>query len=254
MSLRKMTYECIVESINSGEINLFDINPLMKIGKNLTNFQRFQFSVALIDPSSMSSLGLDIEEKTFSVIKNELVMDLNKRVLKDVFNTRKFEYLDLRPSGSLMYTNVHQTQRRLFDLIMNSKEDYTNIITTGMIASALSDLAEFIPTPNSTETRSGQPYKAGRILDLNVWVDPFMSFNDGRIALFKDIEVDMRNIKSSMIQQATIAPRLLVDYELAFNVGDSKLIFVIDDTTAGTFEKYKSLQRDIKINDILDEK
>lgn len=253
--IRKMTYDDIVDSINSGETNLFDINPLMKIGKNLTNFQRFQLSIALVDPSSMSVFGLDVEEKTFSVIREELMVDLNKRVLRDIFNTPKFEYLDLRGTGTLMMTATHHAQRQLLDLIMSCKENYTNIVTTGAIAASLADLAEYIPSINSKEARSGtEAYKVGRISNLNIWVDPFMSFNDGRLVLFGDVDVDKRNIKASMVQQATISPRLLIDYEVAISVGDSKLIFVIDDTTVGTFEKYKALQRDIKINDVLGEK
>lgn len=245
-----MTYDEIINSINSGETKLFEVNPLMKINKNLTNFHRFQFSIALTDPS-MSSFGLNVEQSTFSIIRSEISQELNKRALKGIFNTVEFEYLDLRDSVGI---NNHQNARRLYDLIMSCKEDYKNIISTGMICAALRDLVEFVPSSPSTEYRGAQPYETGQISGLSVWVDPFMSFDDGRMILFYDVEINIRNIKASMQPQPSFTPRLLLDYEIALNVGDSKLIFLIDEMTLPSFQRHQSLLRDIKINDILDEK
>lgn len=258
MSLRNMKYDQIVESINSGEIKLFDENPLLKINTNLRNFHRYQVSASLVDPSSLASFGLDIEEKTISVVRDEVNSVLSREVFSQIFNTRKFEYLDFRSSGGLMMgTNTHQDTRTLLNLIMCCKDDYKNIVTTGALGSCLQDLAEFVPTVNNAFASSGagKTYKIGSIYDLSIWVDPYMKFDDGRMALFGDIDINIIDVSSSIQLQATIHPRLIIEYKLDVNiVNGSKLIFVIDNESSIGFQQYKSLQRDIKIDNVLGEK
>jgi hypothetical protein len=50
----------------------------------------------------------------------------------------------------------------------------------------------------------------------------------------------------------SFAPRIVIEYDIDYNVNDSKLFFVIEDETSEAFKQYKSLQRDIKIDNILD--
>jgi len=46
--------------------------------------------------------------------------------------------------------------------------------------------------------------------------------------------------------------RIVIEYNIDYNVGDSKLIFVIENEKSEAFKQYKWLQRDIKIDNILD--
>lgn len=197
MSLRNMTYDDVVESINSGKAPLFDIIEFAKINKNLRNFQSYYMSVALIDPSSMSSFGLDVEEKTFSTIRNEIDQKLDKGILSKLFETRKFEYIDFRDSGGiLMGTNTYTNMYKLYDLLMNCKEDYTNIVTTGMLANIFMDMSSFIPETHtiSINKNPGRTYKIGKISGLDIWVDPYMKFNDGRMVLFKSVDINIEKV------------------------------------------------------------
>lgn len=58
-------------------------------------------------------------------------------------------------------------------------------------------------------------------------------------------------INIQFLHNLSLNNRVLVSFDLDFNVGDSKLIFVIDDISSTAFNHYKSLQRDVKIDDIL---
>lgn len=140
-------------------------------------------------------------------------------------------------------------------MIALSGREYKNIITTGMVASVLQDCSEFhVESTGGGKISSGSSiYKVGRLLNLDVWVDPFLKYSDNRIVLFNDIGINIYNISSSIQSQATFAPRLVLQCDFAFDVGDSKVIFIIDNESSDSFRQYKSLQRDIKIDGILDE-
>jgi len=49
----------------------------------------------------------------------------------------------------------------------------------------------------------------------------------------------------------TLAPRTLVKYDLAIDVGDSKIIFVIGNDFEDTSGQLKKLRRDIKLDSLL---
>lgn len=61
----------------------------------------------------------------------------------------------------------------------------TFIVTNGRIASALADVAGYAASPfnNDMPSTAGQLYPAGKIYGLTVYVDPNMSWSDGRILI-----------------------------------------------------------------------
>ena len=82
-----------------------------------------------------------------------------------------------------------------------------------------------------------------------------MKWDDNRIALCNNIEYNIGSINSAIqTNPSSYSPNVLVEYGLDFNIGrHSKVIFLLGDRSSPEFQKYKSLQRDLKINDILDE-
>lgn len=245
-----MVYDDIVESINSGKFEIFETNPFITINKNLNNFNKYQMSVSLSNGDISR-----FEEQIFPVIKNEFTNGVYNKIISKLFDTRKFDYIDFRGSGlSLDFLKIGDI-RKIYDLTMNCKEEYTDIISSGSMVSVLGDLSQFMPYAyNQSSASSGGVYKCGTISGLNVWIDPYMRYDDTRIVLFKSVEVNIDKITSLIQSQHTFTPSLLIECDLSYDVGDSKLIFVIDRESSTGFQAFKSLQRSIKIDDILDEK
>lgn len=188
-------------------------------------------------------------DQILNLLVDEVNQDFIRRILKKIFDTPKFDYLDLRPDGSLM-TGRHYLEK-LVNMILSS--GYKNVVTTGLIASELQDDSRFFNPTNLGKTSTF--YTAGKLSDVNIWVDPYMRFNDGRLCLFNtvDINVDGFDLKE-VIPSMSITPRLTIEYNFDFLVSDSKLIFVIENENSEAYKQYKSLQRDIKIDNILDGK
>ena len=88
---------------------------------------------------------------------------------------------------------------------------------------------------------------------VEVYNDPYMRYDDGRICLFNEVEFNIGEMKAyETTQIGSLAPKIIIEYNVDYNVGDSKLIFVIENENSEAFKQYKSLQRDIKIDNILD--
>jgi len=236
-----MNYDEVIQFIKEKPIEL---SSFIKTNNNLCNFTEFHLEVTL------NSIA---EEKHLSYISDEICNTINKRIMTRLFESRKYDYYNL---SSDMMASSHKDLRKIYDIISNSKAEYKNVITTGMIASSLQDLSEFVVSPNPNNypiTRPGSIYKVGKLLEMDIWVDPYMKFNDGRMVLFKDVEVNISDIDVSIKNGPSFAPRLLIEFKFDINIDDPKLIFIIENEYSETFNHFKSLQRSIKINDVLNE-
>jgi hypothetical protein len=136
----------------------------------------------------------------------------------------------------------------LVNLILSS--GYKNLITNANISSELknSPLFNLIYQKNSKNSRINIVGNLGGITDI--YYDPYISYNDDRILLFNQIEFNINNMVAYE-NNSTFAPRVNIEYNFDYKVGDSKLIFIIRDENSETYRKYIKLQRDYKIDNIL---
>lgn len=241
----------LIESFNSRKdiIKLYDF---MAINKSLNNFESYQVSM-----NNNGALGtafnIDVDEIIISSLISELNQNFIRRILKMAFDTSKFDYLDLRPDGSLM---TGRTQlENLTKMIISS--GYKNLVTTGLIASELQDSQFFSSNgfQHASMSATSTFYNLGKLSDVNIWVDPYMKFNDGRLCLFNTVDVNIDSVELREVSTSTsLTPRILIEYRSDFIVSDSKLIFVIESENSEAYNQYKSLQRDIKIDNVLNGK
>lgn len=221
----------------------------MKVNKNLINFYRVNANVNASADLSLSAFNIDSSSLILDLLIDEVNMDFIRRILKKMFDTPKFYYMDLRPDGSLMTGRQHLDT--LVNMILSS--GYKNLVTSGLIASELQDSHFFKATSIQTASKTSTFYTPGKLSDVNIWVDPFMRFNDGRLCLFNTVDINVDNFDlKEIIPDMSITPRLMIEYNFDFLVSDSKLIFVIEDENSEAYKQYRSLQRDIKIDNILD--
>ena len=241
----------IVDLFNNNSKEFIITQRWMVENKNLTNFETRKFSVPVLTSEMKNEyLNIDMEPHLINVIKNEINQDINKLFTKRLFTTNKFDYLDLRTDGSLMNGRKHLEQ--LVSLLTG--DNYKNLITTGYIASELQDSFAFMPYMTTHDLKtSGLPECCGKLGgSVDVYSDPYMKYDDGRICLFNEVEFNIGEMKAYETTNGLRGPRIVIEYDIDYNVGDSKLIFVIENENSEAFKQYKSLQRDIKIDNILD--
>lgn len=244
----------IVDIFNNNTKSFITTQRWMVENKNLTNFETRNFSIPVITAEMKmenNHFNIDIETEFIKMIKDEIFRDFSRLFIKRLFYTHKFDYLDLRPDGSLMNGRKHLEQ--LVNMILS--DDYTNLITTGLISSELQDSSSFSPymITHDFKPSNGISDCFGTLGgSVEVYNDPYMKYNDGIICLFNRVEFNIGEMKAyERFQPGSMVPRIVIEYDIDYNVNDSKLIFVIEDETSEAFKQYKSLQRDIKIDNIL---
>lgn len=221
--------------------------PWMIYNERLNNFQVRRLSIPIMNTEAQS-FGFNMHDRVISVARNEINQDIIKTITKSLFDTTKFDYLDLRPDGSLQNSRVFRD--KLVGMILD--ENYTNLITTALITSSLQDSSSFQPYMITDDVKtSGTLDRVGKLgKKVDIQMDPFMKFNDGRICLFNEVYFNIQDMRAiEVVNPVSMMTNILVEWKFALHVGDSKLIFVVEDSES--FNQYKSLQRDIKIDNIL---
>jgi hypothetical protein len=132
--------------------------------------------------------------------------------------------------------NVYTHQRRIMTRILAAANVITNVsrfgrpnfvVTNTKILSALQDCAGFVVAPMTntlTQDGSNSLYFAGSIAGLNIYVDPFMTWDDTRVLVGRKGDgntpgvVFMPYILADTVQtivEGTMAPKLLVNSRFA---------------------------------------
>lgn len=150
--------------------------------------------------------------------------------------------------------NTWTHQRRIASRILAAANLITNvsrfgrpnwIVTNTQILTALQDNAQFTYAPivnNMTQDGAGSLYFAGSIAGLNVYVDPYMNWDDTRVCVGRKSDgntpgvVFMPYILADTVQtivEGTMAPKLLVNSRFAivdagFHPEQNYLTFLID--------------------------
>lgn len=150
--------------------------------------------------------------------------------------------------------NVHTHQRRIMSRVLAASNLIANvsrygrgnwIVTNTQILSALQDCAGFVYAPMAntlTQDGSQSIYFAGSLAGLNIYVDPFMTWEDTRICVGRKGDgktpgvVFMPYILADTVQtvaEGTMAPKLLVNSRFAivdagFHPAQNYYTFMVD--------------------------
>jgi hypothetical protein len=234
-------------------IHLYD---WMKLDETLTNLDKrtlqFQNPFSHGSPHSPNKvdfplLGLDYNSVIIDTICKEINEDFPRLILKSLFNTDKFDFIDRRSKTYL--EDDYQSLLDLAEMIIQS--GYKNVVTTAKIASHLRDINYFLPDP-STVMYKTTLYRVGSLRGVNIWVHAYMRYDDDMICLFDSVSVNIGKIESfEHIEPIGISYRHKVSYSCDFRVDDSKLILLIQNENSEAYKKYKTLIRDKKIDNIL---
>lgn len=247
--MSNVNYE-IVDVFESIKDDIFIPQDYISINNKLKNFTNYKMSISV--PLNGKDLGFDVTSELIKSLRNEMNQHISKIILGELFSTSKFDYVDISDC-----VNTHTSVNRMIDFVI-SDYDHKLIITNTQLSNSLCDSAQFhfkkIVSGDGL-VNSGIPHCIGSISRYDIYCDPFMRFDDNRICLFDKCEINIENLNHSLIATNTFAPRMVISYDLDYKVGDSKVIFVLDgDESSTSYKQYKQLQRDIKIDSLLDGK
>jgi len=200
-----------------------------------------------------ANTGMDIVQKMESILVNELSQTISKQIVAKIFalgdlnraNAPLAAYagavtstastiFDLNTNyaiqnGGIGGETTHAIQRKLITKLAHASNYIATegrvgpaqfAVTNGGIAAALMDIAGYTINPvKSKMNGAGQLYPVGTIGDIQIYVDPYMRYNDNRIVLGRKNNPDQPGLifvpylmaqSISVISEATFAPRMLL--------------------------------------------
>jgi hypothetical protein len=197
-----------------------------------------------------ANTGMDIVQKMESILVNELSQTISRQIVGKVFelaglNRTSAPLFGGTPtiSGHTVFDldtayattggpggeTTHAVQRKLITKMIHASNYIATegrvgpaqfAVTNGGLAAAFMDIAGYTVNPVKSKLNgSGQLYPVGQIGDITVYVDPYMKYNDNRIAIGRKNNPDQPGLvfvpyltaqSVSIISEATFAPRMLL--------------------------------------------
>ena len=201
-----------------------------------------------------ANTGMDIVQKMESILVNELSQTISKQIVSKVFEMGDLNRTSAPAAGSTFSNNIssqtifdldtlyssvsagyvggettHAVQRKLITKMVHASNFIATegrvgpaqfAVTNGGIAAALMDIAGYTINPTKSKINgSGQLYPVGQIGDIQIYVDPYMKYNDNRIVIGRKNNPDQPGVifvpylmaqSISIISEATFAPRMLL--------------------------------------------
>jgi hypothetical protein len=226
--------------------DIFENLDFMKSGYVYNEKQNIQISTQYND---VSIPGVNTEEIMIKQVKSEINRSIYNKIVRDLFETDLYSVIDFRNSDF---------ERRFLDEIRNTLGElsgYKNIILSSYLGSLIGELNSYSSTPTYSVNNSSHIYKIGKLFGIfDIWVDPYMKYNDTRIVGFNDVYIDFDNVRHKEdTNNYTFSSRLLTSFEWTYNKGASKVLYLLTDGSDPiVFSEYKKLERDLKLKKILE--
>lgn len=234
--------------------SLIGTSSFYKVNKGLTNFTTYQIAISVPpDVKKVFDINFDIEAVLLNQIKQELNRCVYKHINDSLRKTTKIEHVDLRqyenkPFGHRI--DGLQMYDRVFFYI--GGYEYKNIITCSRISSEMQDNIQFIfSTSANFIPNYSLPYLVGKIGNTSIWVDQYLKYDDDKIVMFDEIEVnfDVKNISS--IDDPTFSSKIIIELNLCVGNVDSMTMSIIESMSSPSYAEYISMKRGTKIDEII---
>ncbi len=195
-----------------------------------------------------ANTGMDIVQKMESILVNELSQTISKQIVGKVFELAALNRTSAPLGGTGTITGqtvfdldtayatsglggetTHAVQRKLITKLVHASNYIATegrvgpaqfAVTNGGLAASFMDIAGYTINPVKSKVNgAGQLYPVGQIGDITIYVDPYMKYNDNRIALGRKNNPDQPGLifvpylmaqSISLISEATFAPRMLL--------------------------------------------
>jgi len=228
------------------EINqMFDnikLSDVITLDKSVnTNFTKYSTSV------QMSSDDFSIMREH---IEKDIASTISRKCIREIIDNSKNEYLDLTK-----YVNIELDRfatNELIDYIIGS--GYSKCILNAMLANCIQDDNRFhFKAKNQNITINGADiYNIGFLSDIELYVDPYMRYNDTTMILLNDLKLNLELLDNKIVTEATFHPKIVIDFNM-YSEYDALVCRVIDKKGTENYLKYISDLRNQKIDDLLND-
>lgn len=197
-----------------------------------------------------ANTGMDIVQKMESILVNELSQTISRQIVSRIFalgdanrataplatgavavtaTVSTIFDLNTNYTTGVGGETTHAVQRKLITKMVHASNYIATegrvgpaqfAVTNGGLAAALMDIAGYTINPFKSKLNGqGQLYPVGQIGDIQVYVDPYMRYNDNRIVVGRKNNPDQPGLifvpylmaqSISVISEATFAPRMLL--------------------------------------------
>lgn len=235
-------------------------------------FEDIKLSDVLILDKSINSnftkysISTNVVSDDFSLIResieNEITYTISRNCIKELVNISRNEYINLSYYDYNYIINEldEKATDDLISYIISS--GYKKCILNAMLACCIQDRAIFDFNSSKGPLYNGSDvYCIGSVGLVELYIDPYMGFDNETIILFNDLRVNTGLIDTNIINDINFGskvttffnPKLLIDFNIAFSFGDSLVCDVITSKHSKSYYKYISGLRDEKIDDILND-
>ena len=233
----------IIDLINTGKVEMFDYSGFFKNNIHLRCFETKK--IATNFPIYLPSNNMDVWTQWINTIKDDFRRSVHSMSMKSIFDSEIFSSIDYRGISDRDYSInlVHEIAKR----------QYKNVLVSPKIAALIQDTAFFMPDMNNSGSFSNC-YRIGTIFShRDIYVDPFLKWDDMRVCLFNDIFVNIDGVQANIRSEATFNPKIMMEFGFDFNCGPSEVLYLRDDEYPNLDPAVTTILRDRKINGILDE-
>ena len=231
----------ILDLINTGKFEMFEYSGFFKKNIHPHHFETKKISTNF--PIHLPSNNIDVWTQWISTIKDDFRRSIHSMSMKKIFDSESFSPLDYRGVSDRDYpiNLVHEIAKR----------PYKNVLVSPKIASLIQDTAFFMPDMNKDSGSFSNCYRIGSVFYRDIYVDPFLKWDDMRVCLFNDVFVNIEVFRADIRSEATFNPKILVEFGFDFNCGPSEVLYLRDDEYPNLDPAVIAILRDIKINGIL---
>jgi hypothetical protein len=212
----------------------------------LNNYEKFSISCQI--PIEMRDIGIDFNSEVNSVILNEMRITIVRNIIKQMISNNNFLLIDLMNKKNMSDRNT------IFSSVLSGVK-YKNLVTNSRISTEIGDSSLFhFDSFDKAKHHTAITYKTGKFLNLNSYCDPYLKYSEEVIVLFDDILFNITDYNLYEDESfGNIPRRNRVDFTLSWSNPNYRLVYYIDDEFNKSLPIVKSIIRDKKIDELLDD-
>jgi hypothetical protein len=234
-------YNRVIEIIR--EKGFIELDKFCNVDESLKIFEFRRISVNLPKEESMLKyFGIDVTNSLISTLRHEI----SKRVQIDIISTMSsagdIDVIDVINSSSL------EMSSKLESVFNCNKEYYKHVIVSRKISNIIQDMYRI---SNPIKEGKLSMYNTGYLYGINIWINPHLNHDDDRFIFFNDISMNAK-ITNHHIQTRLSTSSLEIEYGINILPQKVKTLFLIWSKSSKSYKDFIVVDRDKKINKILD--
>ena len=158
----------------------------------------------------LESVGVDLELMLQSTLLNEATNEIHRRMSKKIFENSE---------SSITVNSTNKLSKFI-------KKENGFIIANSQIGAALQNSEDFITSSIELNSRSIGLYSIGKIYDKDIYINPYLKWDDNKLALvtnnFYNFEVDP-SFNISIVAEKTMAPEIKFSFYMDFIEPECKI-------------------------------